>query len=488
MSAARTPAAVGIGLRSERGPILGALMLASALVALDATILATASTTIAGELGAFDQVPWLFSSYTLAQAVTVPVYGRLADVLGRKRVMLAGIGLFLLGSVLCAIAWTMPALIAFRVIQGIGAGAIMPMSMTIASDIYTLAERAKTQGYLASVWAISSVAGPTFGGVFAQFVSWRWIFWINVPFAVAAAALLWRHFREPERSGPREPIDVRGAVLLTLGSALLVGVLLEGGTWGWGSPLTVGLFGIALALLTAFGLYARRAVHPIFDVRVLRRRIIGASTLASLMVGVLVLGLSTYVPIYAQGVLGYGPLLSGFALAALTLGWPIAATLSGRVYLRFGFRLTGLLGSTIALTGAALTLLLGEGSELWHVAACCFVIGIGMGLTASPTLIAAQTSADWAQRGAVTGTNMFARSLGSAAGVAVFGGVVNARTVLGVDGLPEGPGLAAAMHLVFIGALAVTVVLLVAVALMPKDRPARLPGITRRCGGRSSAS
>ncbi|UFU06456.1 MDR family MFS transporter [Ruania halotolerans] len=471
MSPAQHTNTVGVGLRSERGPILGALMLAAALVALDATILATASTTIARELGAFDQVPWLFSSYTLAQAVTVPVYGRLADVLGRKRVMLAGIGLFLLGSVLCALAPSMLALIVFRVIQGLGAGAIIPMSMTIASDIYTLAERAKTQGYLASVWAISSVAGPTFGGVFAEFVSWRWIFWINVPFALAAAVLLWRRFREPGRSGPREPIDVRGAVLLTLGSALLVLVLLEAGTWGWDSPLTIGLFVAALLLLLSFVLYARRAAHPIFNVRVLRQRIIGASTVASLMVGVIVLGLSTYVPIYAQGVLGYGPLMAGFALAALTLGWPIAATLSGRVYLRFGFRFTGLLGSGIVVGGATLTLMLGESSQLWQVGACCFVIGVGMGLTATPTLIAAQTSADWGQRGAVTGTNLFARSLGSAAGVAVFGGLVNARTTLGVDGLPEGPGLAAAMHLVFIAALVVTVVMLAAVAVMPKDRP-----------------
>lgn len=459
----------GVGFRSERGPVLIALMLSSALVALDATILATAAATVAREFAAFNQVPWLFSAYTLAQAVTVPVYGRLADVLGRKRIMLAGVLLFIVGSVLCAIAWNMPSLIAFRVVQGLGAGAILPMSMTIAADIYTLAERAKIQGYLASVWAIASVVGPTLGGVFSEFVSWRWIFWINVPLGVLAASLLWRRFQEqhPAKS-EREPIDYRGATLLTLGSALLIGGLLQGSSWGWSSWQTLTVFAATMVLLTAFVIGARRASYPIFDLRILRRRIVATSTTASLMIGVIVLGLSTYVPIYAQGVLGVGPLVAGFALAALTFGWPLTATLSGRIYLRIGFRGTALIGSSLVVVGTALTLLLGDNSEVWHISPFVFIIGAGMGLTNAPTLIAAQASVDWGERGAVTGTNMFARSLGSAVGVAVFGAIVNANTALGADGTPEGPGLADAIHLVFWCALVVAVVLWIAVALMPR--------------------
>src|SRR6218665_1914250 len=182
-----TATSAGVGVRSERGPILVAIMVTTGLVAIDATILATAVPTIVGELGGFSSFPWLFSIYLLTQAVSVPIWSKLADTVGRKPVVLAGIALFLLGSVLCGFAWSMPALIAFRAVQGLGAGAVQPMAITIAGDIYTVAERAKAQGYIASVWAISSVVGPTLGGVFSEFVSWRWIFFVNIPLCLAAA-------------------------------------------------------------------------------------------------------------------------------------------------------------------------------------------------------------------------------------------------------------------------------------------------------------
>ena len=440
-----TPAAA-IGLRSERGPVLLALMLSTALVALDATIIATASATIARELGGFAQLPWLFSSYLLAQAVGTPVFGRLSDVLGRKRLMLAGVALFFLGSVLCGFAWSMPALVAGRVLQGLGAGAVMPVSQTVAADIYTLEERAKAQGYLASVWAISSVVGPTLGGVFSEFVSWRWIFFVNVPLCALAAWMLLRRYHETPREGAREPIDYLGAVLLTSGSTLL--------------------------LLGVFAAHARRTRYPVVDLAILRRRVVGVSTAISLLVGVIVLALSTYVPIYAQGVLGVGPLVAGFALAAMTVGWPISASNAGRLYLRVGFRWTAVVGSALVLTGTALTLLLGATSPVVAIAATTFVVGVGMGLTAVPTLIAAQSSAAFTERGAVTGTNMFARSLGSAVGVAVCGAIVNARTTLGADGTPEGPGLMSAIHVVFLVLAASAAVLVALAALMPADRQA----------------
>ena len=466
-------AALDVGLRSERGPILGALMLSTALVALDATIIATASAVIARDLGGFQQLPWLFSTYLLAQAVSTPLYGRLADILGRKRLMLLGIGLFFVGSVLCGAAWSMPALIAGRVLQGLGAGAVMPVSLTITSDIYTLEERAKTQGYLASVWAISSVVGPTLGGVFSEFVSWRWIFFVNVPLCLVAAFMLLRSYHESPREGRREPIDYLGAALLAGGSTLLLLGLLEGGTaWPWASARSAAIFAAAAAVLVAFVVQSRRVRHPIIDLTVLRRRVIGASTTVSLIVGVIVLGLSTYIPIYAQGVLGFGPLISGFALAALTLGWPLSASNAGHLYLRIGFRITATIGSTIVLLGTGLMLLLDADSSVYAVAAMCFVVGVGMGLTAVPTLIAAQSAARFTERGAVTGTNMFARSLGSAVGVAVCGAIVNARTTLGPDGTPEGPGLMAAMDVVFWLLAACAVALVVCAALMPSDRAA----------------
>ncbi|HEY0475109.1 MAG TPA: MFS transporter, partial [Kribbella sp.] len=185
-----------VGLRSERGPILLAVMLSIGLVAIDATILATAVPSVVKDLGGFTQFPWLFSIYLLAQAVSVPIYGKLADQRGRKPMMLLGVGLFVLGSVLCGFAWSMPALIAFRLIQGLGAGAIQPIGMTIVGDIYSVAERAKVQGYIASVWGIASFIGPTLGGVFSDYVSWRWIFFVNIPLGLAAAWVLTRRFHE----------------------------------------------------------------------------------------------------------------------------------------------------------------------------------------------------------------------------------------------------------------------------------------------------
>jgi multidrug resistance protein len=212
------PQSLDVGFRSERGPILIALMVTTGLVAIDSTILATAVPSIVGDIGGFSAFPWLFSIYLLAQAVSVPVYAKLSDTLGRKPIILIGVALFLVGSILCGFAWSMPALIAFRAIQGLGAGAVQPMAITIAGDIYTVAERAKTQGYLASVWAVSSVVGPTLGGVFSQFLSWRWIFFVNVPLCILAMVLLVRVFHEKiERS--RHRVDYLGATLLTAPSA-----------------------------------------------------------------------------------------------------------------------------------------------------------------------------------------------------------------------------------------------------------------------------
>src|SRR3981189_2241400 len=187
---AATPAGgtrTGVGFRSDRGPVLAAIMLSTGLVALDSTIIATAVPSIVRDLGGFSQFPWLFSIYLLTQAVTVPLYGKFADVLGRKPVMFFGIGVFLLGSVLCGFAWSMPALIAARAIQGIGAGAVQPISMTMIGDLYTVEERSRAQGYLASVWGSASVLGPTLGGVFAEYLSWRWIFFVNLPLGAVAS-------------------------------------------------------------------------------------------------------------------------------------------------------------------------------------------------------------------------------------------------------------------------------------------------------------
>ena len=447
-------------------------MLSTGLVAIDATVIATAVPSVVAELGGFAEFPWLFSFYLLAQAVTVPVYGKLADVFGRKPVMLTGIGLFLLGSILCGAAWSMGALIAFRAVQGLGAGAVQPMSMTIVGDLYSLQERAKVQGYIASVWGVSSVVGPTLGGVFSEYVSWRWIFFVNIPLCLVAAAAIGLRFTEQvQRRRPR--IDYAGAGVLTVALTLLILGLLEGGqAWAWGSPQGVAVLGAGVGLLGVFGIIERRAADPVVPLRLLRNRLLVATNVVAACVGAVLLGLTSYVPTFVQDVLGTGPLVAGFALAALTLGWPISASLSGRVYLRIGIRSTACVGAAVVVVGTALLLLLDQSASVVQIGATVFVIGLGMGFTAAPTLIAAQTAVDWQQRGVVTGTNMFFRSAGSAVGVAVFGALVNATLgTSGVDGDRVDPAaLTTAVHSVFLGTAVLAVVMLAGVLLMPRDR------------------
>jgi EmrB/QacA subfamily drug resistance transporter len=466
-----------VGLRSKRGPILLAVMLSVGLVAIDSTILATAVPAIVDDLGGFAQFPWLFSIYLLAQAVCVPIFAKLTDLVGRKPVMLAGVALFVVGSVLCGLAWSMPTLIVFRAVQGLGAGAVQPTAMTIIGDIYSVAERAKVQGYIASVWAIASVVGPTLGGVFVDFLDWRLIFFVNVPLGAVAAWVLARRFRE-DVTRQLHRIDYAGAVLLAVGTSLLVLGLLEGGVlWAWSSLPGVAVLAGGVAALVAFALVERRAAEPIIPPWVLRSRLLNTTNLASLAVGVMLIGLTSYIPLYVQGVLRQNALVAGFALAALTLGWPISAASAGRIYLRIGFRGTALIGSSVVLAGAGLLVLLSPDSTVWQVGATCFVIGLGMGLVAAPTLIAGQSAVEWKVRGVVTGTNMFARSMGSALGIAVFGALANASLASSGGGKVSttaagisAPALDSALHTVFLGSAAVAVVLLLAVALMPRTR------------------
>lgn len=421
----REVAQEAVGLRSERGRVLAGLMLSMSLVALDSTIIATAVPSVVADVGGFSAFPWLFSIYLLTQAVTVPLYGRFADQYGRRPVLFLGIGLFLVGSALCGAAWNMPALIAFRGVQGLGAGAVQPITVTIVGDLYSVRERARVQGYLASVWGISAVVGPTLGGVFAQYLSWRWIFFVNLPLGALAVGMLLRHFHERLTRRPHR-IDVTGALLLVGGCTLLILGLLEGGvTWAWGSVTGVGMFVVAAVLLAGFVLVEARTPEPVLPLWVFGRRVLAGGNLVAAVVGAVLIGLSSYVPTFVQGVLGTGALVAGFSLAALTVGWPLAATLSGRVYMRIGFRDTGLIGSVFVVLGAVGTALLPQDTSVWQVGACCFVIGVGLGLVSSPTVVAVQSVVDWQRRGVVTGANMFSRSVGSAIGIAGFGALAN---------------------------------------------------------------
>nr|WP_026266562.1 MFS transporter [Arthrobacter sp. 131MFCol6.1] len=465
-----TMPAEGVGFRSKRGPVLIALMLSTGLVAIDATVVATAVPAIVHDIGGFTSFPWLFSAYLLAQAVSVPVYAKLSDTIGRKPIMLIGIGLFLLGSILCGVAWSMPVLIAFRVVQGLGAGAVQPMAITIAGDIYTLAERAKVQGYLASVWAVSSVVGPTLGGVFASLGIWRGIFLVNIPLCLVAGWMLVRSFHE-NIEHVKHRVDYLGAGLLTVSLTLLILGALEGGqAWAWDSAISDAVFAGGALLFVAFVLVERKAAEPVLPPWVVSRRLLATTAMVAFGVGAVMLGITSYVPTFLVGALSTSPIVAGLALAALTIGWPISASQSGRLYLRIGFRNTALIGITVTVIGTAVLAVTASVPNVALVAASCFIVGLGLGLVATPTLIAAQTSVEWNERGVVTGTNLFARSIGSSIGVAVFGAIANAVYAGTPHGDTDPRTIVAASSAVFLAVMIAAVLTVAAVLGMPATK------------------
>ena len=450
----------------NRKAVVAALMLAVGLAAVDATIVATAIPQIVADLGRFSLFPWIFSIYLLTNAVTVPIYGRLSDVFGRKPILLVGIAGFLVGSVLCALSWSMVALIAFRGVQGLAAGAILPTTTTIVGDLYEPAERGKIQGYISSVWGVTAIAGPAIGGLFAQYWTWRGIFWLNLPLGLGAAWLIHNHLHEHVHRRSHR-IDYAGAVSLTVACTLLILALLEGGvSWSWTSPASIGLFVASAALFVAFVRIERTVAEPILPLWIFGRRTLVAGNLAGLAIGAILIGQSSYVPTYAQKVVGVGAVLAGFAMASMTIGWPIAATLAPRVYMRIDFRRTAILGGVITIVGCLLlATFVGEHSPLWHVAFASFVLGVGMGFASVSTVVAVQSVVGWNRRGVVTGSNMFIRTLGSAVGIAVFGSIVNARLAHRAH---TAHAIYEAVHAVFWALVVVAVLGLVAETLLPR--------------------
>ncbi|PLR81396.1 MFS transporter [Bacillus canaveralius] len=416
-----------IARRTNRPFVLAAVMLAMFMGAIEATIVSTAMPAIVGDLGGFSLYSWVFSAYLLMNAVTVLIYGKLSDLFGRKPIMTFGIIVFLIGSILCGVAQSMEMLILFRFVQGFGAGAVLPIATTIVGDIYTTEERAKIQGYLSSVWGISAVMGPAIGGLLVEFVSWRSVFWINIPLGILAIAGLWLFLHENVEK-KKHQIDYSGALLLTTAISALMIILVEGGVnWPWFSAQVVGLLAVTVIAFILFIFQERKAAEPMMPFNIWRERSILIANITSLTTGVMLIGISSFLPAFVQGVMERSPIVAGFTLTSMSIGWPIASMAAGRLMLTIGFRSTSLIGGISLIVGSIMFATLSpEAGPLW-AAAGSFLLGIGMGLTTTTFIVSIQSTVNWQQRGIATASNMFMRNLGNTIGAALLGGILNSR-------------------------------------------------------------
>jgi EmrB/QacA subfamily drug resistance transporter len=481
----------------RRNWILAGLMAMMMLAAMDTTIVSTVIPQIVGDLGGLALVSWVFSIYVLAQTVTIPVYGKLSDLFGRKPVLIVGTLIFLVGSALSSLSWDMLSLIAFRGLQGLGAGAIMATVNTLAGDLYDIKERGAIQGWLSSVWGVAAIAGPMLGGALAEYVSWRWIFLVNVPVGAVALVLIGVFLHESfERRQHR--IDYAGAALVLAALGTLIFGLLQGGqAWAWWSVPSVLVFAVSAGFFAWLVWVERRAAEPVMPGWLWRRRVLLGANLATLTMGVVMMAPSVYLPTFLQAVRGQGPIAAGLVLACVSIGWPLASALSARVYLRVGFRNTAATGAVLVFLSALAFVWMPQPRPVWMVVADQVALGAGFGLLSTPMLVAEQSVVGWAQRGVVTGSNMFSRYFGQSLGAALFGAIFNAglagrlaaapaelqaalpRSVDGVIGaLAAHAGSAAASYLrgaialatrnLYVGMALLALVMLLAVFIVPR--------------------
>ena len=402
------------------------IMTAIAMSALDLTVVGTAMPTIIGQLGGLNQYAWVFTAYLVTSTTSVPIYAKLADTIGRKPVILFGLTLFVVGSALCGLANSMTALIAFRALQGLGAGAVQPISFTIAGDIFEPRQRARMQGLFSAVWGVSAIVGPAIGGLITSTVGWRWVFEINIPVGIAAGAIIGFGLHEHiERRAHR--IDWSGAFLLTASIVLLLFTVSGGGeSFGWLSPLTIGLLASAFGVFAWFIVHERRAPEPLIDLGLLQAPLVRAGLAIGTLSGVVMFGLTTYVPPMVQGVHGGSPLDAGVAVGAMSIGWPVGSVIAGRLLVRTGARPIVLTGTALLFVGALLVTQLSRFDALAYAGVACALTGLGMGLTSTTLLVVIQGAVTWDRRAVATGLVQFSRTIGGAVGVGIMGGVLTA--------------------------------------------------------------
>ncbi|UOQ43223.1 MFS transporter [Halobacillus salinarum] len=481
----------------KRGFILVSIMLAMFLAAIEATIVSTAMPSIVADLGGFSLYSWVFSAYLLTNAATVLIFGRLADVFGRKPIFLLGISLFLIGSVICGFAGSMVVLICARLIQGLGAGALMPIASTIVGDIYTKEERSKIQGYLSSVWGISAVTGPALGGFFVDVLSWPFVFWMNIPLGFLAILGIMIFFKE-DVAKEKVELDMKGSLWAFIAVSTLMVILVEGGVRiAWGTYLMLFLLFVLVISLVLFIRQEFKAHAPMMPFYIWKYPAIKYANLTSLTTGMILIGVSSYLPAFVQGVMGKSAIIAGFTLTTMSIGWPISSTIAGRLILSIGYRSTSILGGVSLIIGGALFSLLSPERGPWFAAVGSLFIGIGMGLTSTSFIVSVQNAVEWKTRGIATATMMFMRTIGSAVGAALLGGILNnridhlldesslskkvtvdsANQLLTENGRKElgaqashvlREGLTTGLHLIYIGILVLAAVSFLFILLLPR--------------------
>lgn len=402
--------------------VTAACMMAMFMAAIEGTIIATAMPTIVAELGSFELFSWVFASYFLTQAVTTPIYGRLADIYGRKRVFYGGTVLFLIGSLACGAAWNMPSLILFRFLQGIGAGSVQPIAITIIGDIYTPEERAQVQGWLSGVWGVAAVIGPILGAFIVGHLHWALVFWLNLPIGIAAVAMLALCFDETVHVREHR-IDYAGSLLLTIGGgALLTGLMQANDLPAW--MLGV-LLGGGTLVTAAFVMHELRAPEPIISFALWRNPLIAAGNVGSLSIGALLMCVIAFLPTLVQGVMGRTVVVAGLMLTALSVAWSVASVVAGRTMVQASYRVSNAAGGLCLLAGSLMLIALGSAHGIGWIATGASLVGLGLGFCNTTYIVSIQTSVDWQVRGGATSSMLFLRTIGQAVGSALGGAVVN---------------------------------------------------------------
>ncbi|MFJ2056929.1 DHA2 family efflux MFS transporter permease subunit [Streptomyces sp. NPDC087908] len=407
---------------------IGALLLGMLLAALDQTIVSTALPTIVSELGGMEHLSWVVTAYMLASTAATPLWGKLGDQYGRKKLFQAAIVLFLIGSALCGIAQNMPQLIAFRAVQGLGGGGLMVLSMAIVGDLVSPRERGKYQGLFGAVFGTTSVLGPLLGGVFTQQLSWRWVFYINLPIGIVALFVIAAVLHIPVRSA-RHTIDYLGTFLIaSVATCLVLVASLGGTTWAWDSPQIIGLAVLGAVLLVCFVRVERRAAEPVIPLRLFGIRTFSLVAVISFVVGFAMFGAMTYLPTFLQVVQGVTPTMSGVHMLPMVAGMLIMSTGSGQIVSRTGrWKVFPIVGTGVTCVGLLLLHGLSENSSTWEMSLCFFVFGAGLGLVMQVLVLVVQNSVPYADLGVATSGATFFRSIGASFGVAVFGTIFTSR-------------------------------------------------------------